>query len=716
MSDIDEIFKKYGAKLNKKIDQDVSSGENYSKEFMQFKEDMMPRHSRYENWCNGIGSIINLKVAKKDEDKIQKHIDVAHLDVTPGQALTLAILSLLGTFLLGVMIFVAIYLLTGELPILFLFLVIMAALFLFYYSYTTPLRLANVWRLKASSQMVPAILYIVAYMKHTSNLERAIAFASSHLAPPLSLDFKKVFWDVETGKFSTVRESLDNYIESWRDYNIEFIESFHLIESSLFEPSEDRRIQVLERALQVILDGVYDHMLKYTHSVRSPLTNLYMLGIVLPTLALALLPLASTLLQGLIKWYHVFLFFNILIPFFVYYLTSQIMLKRPGGHGETDILEMNPLYSQYKSKRPYVIAFLITLPFFIIGFMPFLFQYTALPEVLNLQKDYTFAQIGIDYFGDAKLFDFKVTEAGTTGPFGLIALILSFFIPLGLALFFSIAYGMKTKNLIKDRDRSKQLEQEFTNSLFQLGNRLGDGMPAEIAFARMIDSSRGLVTENFFRTVNTNVQQLGMGLEQAIFNPRRGAIIYYPSALISISMKILIDGVKKGLQVAARSLMSISEYVKNIQKITQRLKDLLAEVVSDMQSNMTFLAPLLAGIVVGLSSMITMILGKLEAMFDLGSAADVGGYGLEAILDIFNVSQMLPPYFLQVSVGIYLVQIVFILTSTLVTVDAGEDRLKRIYETGRNLKSALILYTVASLIAVISLSILAIVALGGMAG
>jgi hypothetical protein len=27
---------------------------------------------------------------------------------------------------------------------------------------------------------------------------------------------------------------------------IEFVESFHLIESSLFEPSEDRRIQILE--------------------------------------------------------------------------------------------------------------------------------------------------------------------------------------------------------------------------------------------------------------------------------------------------------------------------------------------------------------------------------------------------------------------------------------------------------------------------------------
>jgi hypothetical protein len=58
---------------------------------------------------------------------------------------------------------------------------------------SVPSRLANKWRLKASSQMVPAILYVVVYMRHTSNLEKAIAFASEHLSYPLSLDFKKYF-------------------------------------------------------------------------------------------------------------------------------------------------------------------------------------------------------------------------------------------------------------------------------------------------------------------------------------------------------------------------------------------------------------------------------------------------------------------------------------------------------------------------------------------
>ena len=716
---VDDIFKKYGRKLEKDVNQEVNVGQ-VSKEYLQFKKDMMPSLSKYESWCKSLGNIFTLKLAKKDNDKIQEQLDVAHLDVTPSQSLTLAVVSLLVVFFVGVLISVAIFLLStsGDFPFMLLFLVLVTSLFLFYYFYSMPFRLANKWRLKASSQMVPCILYIVAYMKHTSNLERAVAFAAQHLAPPLSLDLRKVFWDVETGKFSNIKQSLDNYLERWRKTSIEFIEAFHLIESSLYEPNESRRIEVLERALQVILDGVYEKMLKYSRSIRSPLTNLYMLGIVLPTLGIALLPLASTLLGGILQWYHVFVLFNLIIPFFVFYLTSEVLLKRPGGYGEAELLEMNPNYHKYKSNKPYVIAFLICFPLLILGLMPFIFQYTGIPGLIGLEKDYSLGVFGLDMFSDMMFFDFKDTGTGKiVGPYGLIGMILGLLIPVSVALFFSIVYKSKTKVLIKDREKSKGLEKEFTNSLFQLGNRLGDGTPAEIAFANVAESTRGQVTEGFFRTVNTNIQQLGMGLEEAIFNRRRGAIIYYPSALISTSMKILIEAVKKGLKVAARSLMSISEYIKNIHKINERMRDLLAEVVSDMSSNMTFLAPLLAGIVVGLSSMITIILNRLQGMFESGGATEVAGIGsLSNILELFNVVNMIPPYFLQVAIGLYIVEIIFILSSTLVTVDAGEDKLKRIYETGKNLKRGVLLYVIVALISILSLALLAGVAVGGMMG
>ncbi len=713
---VDDILKKHAARIEQNIKTETIQNVNFSQSYTKFREEMAPELSKYERWCHTLGNLIKLKVSKKDEDKIRRSLEIAHLDLEPWQTITLSVVAFIGIFILGLLISVAVALFKGgigDFPLFFFVLVIVFAMFLFYFVNGYPIRLANKWRLKASSQMVPAILYIVVYMRHTPNLEKAIAFASQHLQYPLALDLKKVFYNVEVGKFSTIKESLDNYLENWRDYSIEFIEAFHLIESSLFEPDDAKRIVTLEKSLQVVLDGVYDKMLRFTHEVRSPLTNVYMLGVVLPTLGLALLPLASAMVGDFLKWYHIFILFNLIIPFFVFYLTDKILFLRPGGYGETELLERNPLYPVYKSRKPYLKAFLICLPFLVIGLLPLLFQ-TSLPAVFGLKQDYSFSELGIGIFGDESVFGFREIGGKLTGPFGVGALIMGIFFTLGVSMFFSIAFKEKTKALIKEREKTKQLEVEFNNSLFQLGNRIGNGTPPELAFGKVAESTKGLRTEDFFRRVNYNVMQMGMSVESAVFDEKRGALVYYPSDLIATSMKILVESAKKGLMIAALSLISISEYVKNINKITDRLRDMLAEIISDMKSNMTFLAPLLSGIVVGLAAMITGILSRLNLAEATGGEAIVGIGNLNAILNIFDMTKMIPPYLLQIIVGIYIVEIIFILSGALVVIDSGEDKLEKTNKTGINLRKGIGLYVITALLAVISLFLLTAIVLGNL--
>jgi hypothetical protein len=184
-------------------------------------------------------------------------------------------------------------------------------------------------------------------------------------------------------------------------------------------------------------------------------------------------------------------------------------------------------------------------------------------------------------------------------------------------------------------------------------------------------------------------------------------------------MQILIESVKKGLQVGARALTSISTYVKNIHKINERLSDLLAEIVSSMRSNMSFLAPLLAGIVVGLSAMIASILNKLTLMMSLGQASAETSIGIGSIgglTSMFDLTKMIPPYWLQIVVGIYLVEIIYILTITLVTVESGSDPLGEKAELAKNMKTGMLMYIAASLIAVLALVLLAEIAIKGSVG
>ncbi len=712
---VEEILSKYGQRIESQISTSKVSSGDYSNQYVKFRNEMSSELGRYERWCQSLGNIFKIKVSEKDSLAMQKFLQTAHLDVEPSQALTLSFMGFLVTFLAGFLISIGIFLIKGmndfaNFPILFFSLILIFSIFIFYFLNKYPSRLANKWRLKASSQLVPAILYVVVYMRHTANLEKAIAFAAENLQPPLSLDFRKVFYDVQIGKFSTIKESLDNYLSTWKDYGPEFVEGFHLIEASLFEPDNERRIQTLEKALKVVLDGVYDRMLKFTHEVRSPLNNVYMLGVVLPTLALALLPLASAMIGNLFKWYHIFILFNLIIPFFVFYLTERILENRPGGYGETSLLEKNPLYPKYVSKKPYLIAGLISLPFVILGILPLIFQMFDF-SLFGISSNLSLGFLGIENIASELFFDFK-GSGFSKGAFGIGAIILSLFLPLGIALFFSISSRYKTKDLIIERTKTKQLEEEFNSSLFQLGNRLGNGVPAEMAFGKVAEISQSQRTSDFFRLVNFNVQRNGMSVEKAIFDSRRGAINLYPSELIATSMKILIESSKKGLKIAAVSLMSISEYLNNIKKINTRLNDMLAEIVSDMKSNMTFLAPFLSGIVVGLSVMITTILNRLNLATLGQSGISITG-GISNILEIFNLENMIAPYYLQVFIGFYLIEIIFILTGTLVTIDSGEDRLERTNKIGKNLSVGILLYLIVSFIGTILLYVLSSVVVGG---
>jgi hypothetical protein len=445
-----------------------------------------------------------------------------------------------------------------------------------------------------------------------------------------------------------------------------------------------------------------------------------MLGIVLPTLSLAILPLASTLLGAGIQWSHLFVLFNLLIPFFVISMTQKIILERPGGHGEAGLIEKNPLYPTYKSKKPYVIAAFIVIPLLVIGLLPLIWMYSPINEWAGLSKDVKFGDIGVTFLKKVSVFGIITGDNGEViaGPLSSFSLILSLLVPLSIALFFIISYRMKTVLLIKDREKYNEVEGEFTSSLFQLGNRLGDGLPPEIAFSKVLESTRGTSTEGFFRLINQNIQQIGMSVEQAIFNPKRGAIVFYPSHLIETSMKVLIESSKKGLQVAARSLMSISDYVKNIKKIDARLTDLLADIISDMKSNMTFLAPLLSGIIIGLSGMIVSILSGLKSL----TGADVFGQatGLTGALSAFNklfeVQNMLAPYWVQVSVGIYLIEVIFILTTTLVVIKSGKDELQSTSEISVNLKIGMTLYIVVAALAILGLTLLSSLVIGSGGG
>lgn len=670
-------------------------------EYLQFKkENVSAQMGWYEKACNFSEKIFKMQPKKEKAAVLQESIDICHLNITPTGATTFAMLLPMAVVLFGIMQFI----LTGSMFFTAFF--VFGGLILMMPLQKYPSFLANGWRMKASNQMVLCIFYVVTYMRHTSNLELAIEFASDHLSPPLSFDLKKVVWNVETEKYESVKESLDMYLETWRKWNLEFIEAFHLIESSLYEGADERRLAMLDKSLDVILNETYEKMLHYAHNLKSPITMLHMMGVILPILGLVILPLVVSFMEG-VSWYHIAVLYNVIFPVIVFWMGKNILATRPTGYGDTDASETNPELKKYRNLIIHLFGFEIKIPpiflsLIIIGVLLFigitpLLLHMVMPDP---EFDITIVQ-GFNLLG------YRESSSDPNkiiGPFGIGASLISFAIPLAFGLGIGIYYRVKSKNVMKIRDQAKKLESEFASALFQLGNRLGDGLPAELAFSKVAEIMEDTVSGKFFNLVSINIRKLGMGVQEAIFNPKTGALVKFPSNIIESSMKVLIESVKKGPKIAAQALINVSRYIKEIHKVDERLKDLMADIISSMKSQVKFMTPAISGIVIGITSMISTILGSLGSQMQKMSQAE-GAQRIGGMTSLFGDG--IPTYYFQIVVGLYVVQIIYVLTVLGNGIENGADKLNERYQLGQTMVKSTVLYCTIAVIVMIIFNIIA---------
>jgi hypothetical protein len=162
-------------------------------------------------------------------------------------------------------------------------------------------------------------------------------------------------------------------------------------------------------------------------------------------------------------------------------------------------------------------------------------------------------------------------------------------------------------------------------------------------------------------------------------------------------MKVLVESSKKGPLVASQAIINVSEYIKQMHRVDERLRDLLSEVISSMKSQINFLTPVIAGIVIGITTMISSILGTIGSKLAvLQNSVDTG----VGAIHIFGGSSI-PIYHFQAVVGLYVVQITIILTIMVNGVENGVDEVAKQDSLGKNLLRATLLYVVVSAITII---------------
>ena len=540
---------------------------------------------------------------------------------------------------------------------------------------------------------IPEIInYLVMSMRLTPNLEKAVEFAATHGRGKIAEDLKKLVWDVQIGKFKSIEEALDNLAYRWGPLSDDFKHALMLVRSSVLETDRVKREELLEKAVTDVLEGSREKMDLYARALHQPTVYLYYFGILLPLMLAIVLPIAGSIVEGMQfgRPEYLVLIYNIFIPIGIYLFGGNILAGRPPTYVPPDIPEDFPSLPPKGTMRlggANISVKLLTALVFVVCVSAGYFMDQAakaaipsyrlaeqLPKIPHLS-----AFDRIDLFGVTYSFYFAQFSV-----FGIL-------IGIGLASSIYLLGTYWERKKIQDQIRG--MEGEFKDAMYVLASRLGENKPIEEAMRHAVEflpASR--ISSEIFQKILSNITTLGMTIDSAIFDNTFGAVKYVPSQVIRGGLSILVDSVQLGVNVAAKSLMSLSMQLRNAQKIDESLKRLLEDVTVMLNTMATFIAPVVLAVVSSMQQMIINSISSTASQSSGGSPPGTTGFG-GGMTSLFSKKpDTADPATFSLIMGMYVIEIVFLLVYFNSQVEDTNNPLHTYVSIAKALPVAMLLY------------------------
>lgn len=623
----------------------------------------------YEKACNFFEKYFPFEIKGNLYSKYQEAIEFSHLRISPKGAFAFAFYSTILTLLIPILLLAPFGLINSTVLLLFLFL----AAFVGYFTFSYPLTYATSFRIKASSEMISCIVYMAISLRITPNLENAVKFAAKNLRGPLGEDLRRLMWDVTSGKYYSLEIGFEKFIRKWKRENEEFTDALQLLKSSLNE-SPERREETLREAISVVMIGTKQRMKRYARNLRTPILLLTIMGATLPLLCLTLFTVFSIFMPEGIKPFPLFLGYDFILPVTLWLILKNYLDKRPYSFSPPDITK-HPKFRKERKFLYILISFLVSLPIFLFG----IYQLTL----------YTKKQV------------FETLVYSLVATLGISAGIITYCI-------------LSTYQKIKLRKDLEEIEREFPEALFQIGHQLMRGLPLETTLKNTLPRIKNLKISKLFSLAIHNVETYGITLEDALFNEKYGAINFFPSTTAQNVLFVLIELAKKSLKDAAKAMITISGYLKDVVDVNETLQDIISESASEMVVQKYVLFPVTAAVIVGIVALIVNLLYNVAEVLEkivtsFQTFKPIGILGSSFIDSIFHLNEIMPAYYIQFITGIYLIEMIGIISFSYIILTRGEDPFYQKMDFGKSLIFAMIIYSVASLLLFSLLNSLALV-------
>ena len=677
---INEVLEEYRKGLREEGTRD-EGGTGLERMLREIEEYKRP-HTFFEKMCRISENIIPLPTPAVLASKYEKAIGTSNFRATPRGIFSFGILAEIAI----VLMLSPLFLLGDAVFTLFVFALSTGAA---WYILTYPLYRADMTKIEAQDEMITALLYIVLYLRLNPSLEGAVNFASEHLEGPMGMEFKSVMWDLHLKKHVDIVSALGEYSEKWSEWNRDFVRSLDIVNTSMKEPSETIREKELTRALNLMLEGVYSRMETYSEKMQTPIKMIYSMAILLPFMALMIIPMVSVFLAASFNPVYLFIIYNVLLPLFTFVYSYRLIARRPGTFSIN--ISKHPDLPAPRCMKVRIGERRVNVPILPIAVLVgFIVAWAGIMHFFEIS----------DYF----LNPTSVSKAILEREYEMINIFKSWTITLGAALACIIYFYATSFQAVRVKKEVTVIEEDFPAGIKTFGIYLGKNVPVENALEGTLEDYRrfrlmSTPIYKFWSGVFNTMRNLSMSFEDALFDPKAGMLNLYPSVLIKDVMSSLVQGIRKGSKHASLACKTISEYLNNIRKVNSLIHNLLMETVSSMYLLVAFIAPLLTASIAVMTDLIVKVLvymaeklAELEAVF---GGTFLGGEGvLSSDLSFVDIEKMLPPTALQVMVGIYCVEIVLLLSMIISGAQHGTDRVMRSYTIAKNMIIALLIYSI----------------------
>lgn len=413
-------------------------------------------------------------------------------------------------------------------------------------------------RLKAESiGKAPNIInYMTMSLRVNPSLNRALIFAANNVEEPMKKSLNNVIWRVYVREKATIEDSFMDFALKWGEWNENLKRALYAVRSATLEKSHDSFTISLERANKLIIDGTKQKVQKYINSLKTPTTILFSIGILLPMIIGAMLPMMSlgvldvksinsqTVQSSPLTFSLVFLVMDIAAPLGAFLFSYKILGDRPGTTTPPKISTKDDC--REKALLSVIIGFaLLFITFILKPFLP------------------------------------------TMTPLFLLATVVFPF------SFYSISTSIKER---KKKKRILEMEKEFPDVLFQIGSRVAEGDSIERAIQKTSETMKNSTIGELFRNISYNIQIKNSSLKRILFD-EEGLLTEHPSNLIKASMRTIVEVTKKDPEKAGQTIIQIANFIQDMHKMDKELKNEISQSVEMMRATTLFFAPLIMGVV-----------------------------------------------------------------------------------------------------------------------